>query len=68
MDVGYHGRASEGREFCQFRFGKKVWNSDENLPNPLRLQVGEHTDIPFVFLSDEEFPLHKSLMKKWVGV
>lgn len=63
VDVGDYGRASDGGVFCQSNFGTKLLNNELNLPTSRPLYDGEATDIPFVFLGNEAYRLHKNLMR-----
>lgn len=66
VDVGCQGRISDGGVFKNSELYRKLENGSLNLPNasPLR---GRNKHLPYVFVSDEAFPLTDRIMKPFSG-
>ena len=68
IDVGAFGRNSDGGVFSSCSFGKALearklrLPPDEKIPN-----VEDAPELPYVFVADEAFPLHKNIMRPYPG-
>jgi len=62
IDVGAYGSESDSSVLAASRFGSALLSSKLNLPNP---QMVHGRAIPFVFLADDAFPLHKHILKPY---
>ena len=66
VDIGQIGSASDGGMWDNSNFGS-AWNRDQvNMPPPTPLP-GTETDIPYVLVADEPFPLKPNLMHPYPG-
>ena len=66
VDIGVKGRFSDGFIFRNSNFGKKLYANELNIPQPSPLFEGGQ-DMPFVFVADAAFGLHKNLMRPYPG-
>lgn len=64
IDVGEYVRNSDRRALKESNFGKKLFNSTLDLPNPSPLP-GQNTNFPFYFSAHEAFPLTCNIMKPY---
>lgn len=64
IDVGEFGRNSDGRAFRNSNMGQALLRGNLGLPQPTPLP-GETREIPFYFVADEAFSLHKNVMKPY---
>lgn len=62
IDVGANGRASDAGFFSQTKFFSALKNNELKIPAPEPLP-GDNVEMPFVFVSDDAFPLMENIMK-----
>ncbi|KAJ8933277.1 hypothetical protein NQ314_014105 [Rhamnusium bicolor] len=65
-DVGCQGRISDGGVFKNTELYTKLTTNKLNLPEETCLP-GRDKKVPYVFVSDEAFALHRNLMKPYSG-
>ena len=65
IDVGAHGKDSDGRVFANSTFGTQLKHGTLNFPPPTALSG--NIKVPHVFVGDEAFPLLKNLMRPYPG-
>lgn len=65
-DIGGQGRISDGGIFKNCLLWQKINEGTLNLPPDTPLP-GRHESVPYVFLSDGAFALHKHIMKPFAG-
>lgn len=66
-DVGAYGRESDSNVFKECPFGKKLYSDRLNIPEPACLPNTEHLVLPYVFVADEAFALHKNVLRPYPG-
>ncbi|XP_050501018.1 uncharacterized protein LOC126880978 [Diabrotica virgifera virgifera] len=65
-NVGCQGRISDGGVFNDSYFKECLEENTLNLPPACSL-LGRSTDVPFVFVADDAFPLSTNIMKPFAG-
>lgn len=66
-DVGCQGRISDGGVFAHTTFCKKLYAGTLELPEESILP-GRTEKVPYVFVADDAFALHKHILKPYGGV
>ena len=66
VDVGAQGKHSDGSIFANSIFGKRLKKDMLDLPPP-GLLPGTNERLPYAFVADEAFALHKHIMKLYSG-
>ncbi|KAK0146520.1 Protein ALP1-like [Merluccius polli] len=68
VDVGSYGRTSDGDVLANSNFGQKLLDGTLGLPPDVLLPGAEHMgQQPYVFVTDEAFPLRRNLMRPFPG-
>jgi hypothetical protein len=62
FDIGAYGSENDSSVFRDCSFGQRLFNYNLSLPED-RPVAGKK--IPFVFLADDAFPLHRNIMKPY---
>lgn len=60
IDVGAYGSEGDGSVFFKTDFGESILNNTIELPEDVEVA---NTKMPFVFVSDDAFPLSERIMK-----
>ena len=66
IDIGDAGRHSDGGVLSNSSFGQALESGCLSLPPPRELP-GTHTQVPFVFVGDEAFPLRTNMLRPYPG-
>lgn len=66
VNIGCQGRISDGGVFANTKFRKKINDCSLNIPNDSSLP-GRNKPVPYVFVTDDAFPLEKHLLKPFPG-
>ena len=66
VDIGDCGRHSDGGVFQNSEIGQRFLNNKLGFPEP-RVLHGTATEIPFLFVGDEAFPLTPNMMRPYPG-
>lgn len=66
VNVGCQGRISDGGVFSNTEFRKRMKSDNLHLPRDRPLP-GRTKNVPFVFVTDDAFPLERHLLKPYVG-
>ena len=66
VDIGDCGRHSDGGVFQNSEIGQHFLNNKLGFPDP-RVLHGTATEIPFLFVGDEAFPLTPNMMRPYPG-
>lgn len=66
VNIGCQGRISDGGVFANTEFRKKLIDGDLNLPTDRPLP-GRTKSVPYVFITDDAFPLERHLLKPFPG-
>lgn len=68
IDVGSHGRNSDGGVFAHSIMGKAILTSTINFPEDSPLPKAPHLGkVPYVVVGDEAFPLRSNIMRPYPG-
>ena len=62
LDVGCNGRISDGGVFANCTLSEALRSGSLDLPPPQPLP-GRETNVPYVIVADDAFPLSKHIMK-----
>ena len=62
VDIGDAGRQSDGGVFADSDFGQAIENQTLYIPRSRPLPGTSATDLPYVFVGDEGFPLKKNML------
>ncbi|XP_034234424.1 putative nuclease HARBI1 [Thrips palmi] len=62
VDVGARGRESDGGVFARSEFGRLFNGHELGLPPPSYCET-LMTDLPYVFVGDDAFPIHTHMLK-----
>lgn len=64
LDVGDYGRNADAGVFTHSSFGKALQGNQLNMPSVFQIATDvETTELPYVFVADEAFPLKPNLMR-----
>ncbi|XP_049880381.1 putative nuclease HARBI1 [Pectinophora gossypiella] len=66
VNIGCQGRITDGGVFANTLLRKKIIERNLNLPRDCPLP-GRTTPVPYVFVTDDAFPLEKHLLKPFLG-
>lgn len=66
VDVGAHGKNSDGAIFRESKLGKSLVSNTLNIPSP-RALPNTNVVLPHVVVGDEAFPLHTNIMRPFPG-
>ncbi|PNF24378.1 hypothetical protein B7P43_G09655 [Cryptotermes secundus] len=67
VDVGAHGRTSDGAVFFRSRLGKMLTEGTLDIPVPKSLPNEPEIVLPHVIVADEAFPLQENIMRPYPG-
>ncbi|XP_026316170.1 putative nuclease HARBI1 [Hyposmocoma kahamanoa] len=66
VNIGCQGRISDGGVFANTKFRNKINDNSLKIPSDSSLP-GRNKPVPYVFVTDDAFPLEKHLLKPFPG-